>query len=263
VAADEPQAAAARLARWYDLDVESYQDDLALYGALADRLGGSVLELAVGSGRIAVPLAAAGHRVTGVDRDRHMLARARSAWEARGSNAGDGTLELVEADVTELDLGQRYELVILGFNGLLALPSRDLQAACMRVMAAHLAPEGRAVLDVWLPSPDDLAIYDGRLTLDWLRHDPGTDQQVAKLTSARYDPATATAQLVTFFDTWAPAGGPASRVTREDTLRLIGASELLDLVAHAGLSVETAAGDHEMNEFGPGSDRIVLVCTLL
>jgi SAM-dependent methyltransferase len=258
------ESGSAELARWYDIDLQGYDEDLNLYVALAGRLGGSVLELAVGSGRIAVPLAVAGHRVRGVDRDPHMLARARAAWQAAdGASESAGSLELIEADITQLSLGEKFELVILGFNSLLALDGRAGQAACLRVIAQHLAPGGRAVIDVWLPSPDDLAIYDSRITLDWMRHDPQTGQRVAKLTSARYDAATATAELTTFFDAWPIAGGPVTRVARHDSLSLIGATELLDLAAHAGLAVETVAGDHELTAFGPGSDRIVLVCGLL
>ena len=68
---------AAALARLYDLDLHDDPGDLDLYLALADRAGGPILELAAGTGRLAVPLAAAGHRVTAVDLDPAMLDRAR------------------------------------------------------------------------------------------------------------------------------------------------------------------------------------------
>ena len=68
---------AAALARLYDLDLADDPGDVELYLALASRADGRVLELAVGSGRVAVALAAAGHRVTGVDNDPAMLDRAR------------------------------------------------------------------------------------------------------------------------------------------------------------------------------------------
>jgi ubiquinone/menaquinone biosynthesis C-methylase UbiE len=71
-----PEAWLDALARLYDLDLEEDPGDLDLYLALANRTGGPVLEIAVGSGRIAVPLAMAGHDVTGIDRDPGMLRRA-------------------------------------------------------------------------------------------------------------------------------------------------------------------------------------------
>ena len=71
-------AEAAAFARLYDLDLVEDPGDVDLYLALAGRVGGPILELGVGTGRLAVPLAAAGYDVTGVDLDPAMLARARS-----------------------------------------------------------------------------------------------------------------------------------------------------------------------------------------
>ena len=79
---------AAALARLYDLDLLDDPGDLDLYLALAGRVGGPILELAAGSGRLAVPLAAAGYDVTGVDLDPAMLDRARTAADERGRIGG-------------------------------------------------------------------------------------------------------------------------------------------------------------------------------
>src|ERR671912_98833 len=98
-------ATAAALARYYDLDLQDDPGDLDLYLALAARTEGPVLELAVGSGRVAVPLAEAGFEVVGVDNDAAMLERAR----VRGGDA----LQLVESDLLEADLGARFGLAIL------------------------------------------------------------------------------------------------------------------------------------------------------
>jgi 2-polyprenyl-3-methyl-5-hydroxy-6-metoxy-1,4-benzoquinol methylase len=69
-------AIAAALARLYDLDLSEDPGDIELYLALAARTGGPILEIAAGSGRVAVPLAVAGYEVTAVDIDAAMLARA-------------------------------------------------------------------------------------------------------------------------------------------------------------------------------------------
>ncbi|HEY7600154.1 MAG TPA: class I SAM-dependent methyltransferase [Candidatus Limnocylindrales bacterium] len=253
----------ADLARYYDLDLVDEQSDIDLYLALARGVDEPILELAVGSGRIALPLAAAGHAVTGVDRDRHMLERARRAWQASDAGASGGTLELVEGELTTVSLGARFGLVILGFNGLLMLPGREAQVAALRNVRAHLAPAGRAVIDIWLPTPEDLAAHDGRLELAWRRLDPETGEEVAKSWSARYSPAAAVARIDTFFDAWPVNGGPLRRTARSDVLHLLGASELLDLVQRAGLVPQIVAGDTELGPFGPDSARIVLACGLL
>lgn len=249
---------AAALARYYDLDMSEEIEDVEMYLALAAASDGPILELACGSGRICVPLAAAGHRVTGVDLDPQMLDRARAGWAARRKVAGGGSLDLVKADMTAVALKQRFGLVILAFNGLLLLPDRTAHEQVLHTIAAHLAPEGRAVIDIWLPAPDDLALYDGRLSNDWVRPAPDTGTWVAKATSARFSPASSTATVDTFFDEWLQTEGP-HRTHRRDEITFVSTSELLSLVERAGLQPQIVAGDHAMTELTPDSDRLVLV----
>ena len=256
-------SAGARLASLYDLDLSDEQADLDLYLALASASDAPVLELAAGTGRICVPLAAAGHDVTAVDRDPDMLARAAARWKAATQGPGRGSLELLEADVTTLQLDRQFGLVVLALNSLLLLGDRDAQRAALRVMARHLAPEGQAVIDVWLPTPDDLIIYDGQLRLDWLRGDPDTGERVAKLWAARHQSAVGAATVWTFFDTWPRDGGPLRRLLREDELHFLTSTELLALVEQAGMAVRSAGADYALNPFGGDADRIVLVCGLL
>jgi len=259
----EPSAG-AELARYYDLDVAGEQADLDLYLALAMSADGPLLELAAGSGRLAVPLALAGHQVTAVDIDSDMLARARRAWDAHPpSERGGGALETVETDITDLQLGRSFALVILALNSLLLMPGRDAQLACLRSVARHLAPTGRAVVDVWLPSPEDLALYDGRLNVEWTRAGQVPGEVVAKLVSARFDPGLARALVTTFFDAWPEAGGDLRRLSREDELSFVSGPELLGLAQSAGLSPVVIGQDYELTPFGTGSERMVLVCGLL
>ncbi len=207
----------AALARLYDLDLVDDPGDLDLYRALAARTGGPILELAVGTGRLAGPLADDGYAVTGVDIDPAMLERAR---------------------------------------GRSAAPR--LVAEVVATLAAHLAPGGRAVVDVWLPDADDLARFDGRIVLEYPRRDPQGGQVVTKIGSAVHDAASATVRLTTIYEEGEP-GAPAVRWLREDMLRLVGAYELAAFAELAGLEVETVAGGYGLEPLGPGDDRAVLV----
>jgi len=266
------ESAEAALARLYDLDLSEDPGDLDLYLALAGRTGGPIAELAVGTGRLAVPLAEAGYEVVGVDADPSMLARAR-AREAAGmrgmSRAPAAGVRFVEADMVEvtradLGLGARPAhgagLAILGLNSILLLADRARQRGVLATMAALLRPRGIAVIDVWLPAVDDLARFDGRLSLEWLRTDPDTGDTVTKTVSAWYDETTRIVTLTTIFESGAP-GGPPARWTRSDAMRLVGADELRAFAADAGLVVEQVGGDLELGPFGPGSERAVLVAS--
>ncbi len=254
-------AAAAALARLYDLDLEDDPGDLDLYLALADRADGPILELAAGSGRVAVPLAAAGHRVTAVDIDPAMLDRARR----RASEAGipADRLEFVAADLLDLrhERGGEFALAFIALNSIMLLATRDAQRAAIRVLANHLAPGGIAVVDAWLPDIEDLGRFDGRLLHEWVRPDaedaePGT--LVTKTGTAIHDAATGTIVLTAIYDA-ARQGGTTRRWVRQDTLRLIAADELAAFAEDAGLRVEALAGGYDLATIGPGAERAVLI----
>ncbi len=249
---------AAELARFYDLDLQDDPGDLDLYRALADRADGPILELAAGSGRLAVPLAQAGYEVTAIDVDPAMLARARR----RASEAGvaDGRLELVEADLVGLRPtgAARHALAFLALNSIMLLASRVDQREALRTLAAHLRPGGIAVVDAWLPDGDDLGRYDGRLILEWIREDPASGTMVTKTGSAVHDAATATVVLTAFFDE-AAHGGMPRRWIRQDRLRLVSTDELTWFAEDAGLRVEIVAGGYDLTPIGPGSERAVVI----
>jgi SAM-dependent methyltransferase len=255
---------AVALARLYDVDLLDDPGDLDLYLAMAERAAGPILELGVGSGRLAVPLAGAGWPVTGVDRDPAMLARARTRADVAEHEAGQHAsrrLELVEADMLDLRLEgpvAPFRFGFIGLNSLLLLGDRTAQVAAMRTLARHLAPGGIALVDVWLPDADDLARYDGRLILEYARTDPETGWTVVKMGSAIHDAATQTVELTTIFDEGLPGAAPI-RWVRRDRLRLVAADELRWFAEAAELEVEILAGGYDLEPLGPGSDRAILV----
>ncbi len=125
-------------------------------------------------------------------------------------------------------------------------------------MAAHLAPGGIAVVDVWLPDAEDLARFDGRVILEWPRTDPETGHVVTKAGSAQHDAATGTVALTSLYEA-GPQGGATVRWVRHDRLRLVGADELAGFAEAAGLSVEAVAGGYDLGTLGPGAERAVLI----
>lgn len=247
------RAEADALARLYDLDLVEDPGDLDLYLALAARTGGPILELAVGTGRLAAPLAEAGYAVTGVDLDPAMLARART----RGAAAD---LRLVEGDARTVRLPDagRYRLAFVALNSLFLMGGRDEQQSVIGTLAAHLAPGGLAIVDVWLPDADDLARYDGRVMLEYPRRDPATGRHVVKIGSAIHDAATSTVRLTTIYEEGDP-GQPAVRWIRRDLMRLVGADELRAFALDAGLVVESIAAGYDLEPFGPGAERAILI----
>lgn len=139
-----------RDARYYDHTYRQYRDDVEHYVALARQAGGPVLELGVGTGRIALALAEAGIDVVGVDVSAPMLARAGERVVKKPRRVRD-RIELHEADMRELRLGRRFPLVIAPFNALQHLYEDDDVARALATVRRHLGPGGRFAFDVLMP----------------------------------------------------------------------------------------------------------------
>lgn len=106
--------------------------------------GGRVLELGVGTGRIAVPLAARGLRVCGVDLDPEMLAVLRA-------RPGGAAVEAITGDFTADVVGRDFDVVVLAVNTLFAVPTQDGQIAALTRAAEQVAEGGRVVLEHFDP----------------------------------------------------------------------------------------------------------------
>lgn len=135
--------------RFYARLFDQRVHDVALYRWLAQGVAGPLLELGVGTGRVALPLLTDGHRVVGVERSAAMLdlLKQRLATQPPGSGV-EGRLRLVEADARSLELAQRFPLILFPFNGLAHMHSpADLQQCLLRV-SEHLAVGGVFAFDV-------------------------------------------------------------------------------------------------------------------
>jgi SAM-dependent methyltransferase len=124
--------------------------------------GGDVLEFAVGTGRIALPLAQRGVRVVGIDRAEAMLARLRE-------KPGAGSVETLAGDMASTRIDGEFAVVCLVFNTIFNLTTQDGQVACFENAAAHLRPGGRFVIEARVPELQRLPL--GQTVLPW-RADP-------------------------------------------------------------------------------------------
>lgn len=106
--------------------------------------GGTILELGVGTGRLALALARRDVSVTGLDVSAEMLARL--------DEKSEGTVTAVEADMTDFDLGTTFDVVVMFADALYALPNQNLQKAAVRRAVAHLKDDGVLVIDTTWPA---------------------------------------------------------------------------------------------------------------
>ena len=154
------------IATIYDPWSRSVTEDVDFYVAQARKSGGPVVELGVGTGRIAVPVAAAGVKVIGVDDSEGMLAVCR----ARAEEAGVSDLvELRVGDLRRPPVTELVPLVTCPFRALLHLESDAERLDTLRAVHRLLRPGGRFVFDVFAPSMEDVEETNGR----WLEREPG------------------------------------------------------------------------------------------
>jgi SAM-dependent methyltransferase len=130
-------------------------DDLAFFTALADEVGGPILELGCGTGRLTVPLAEAGFEIVGLDRSEPMLALARGRVARLDAGARD-RIAIVEADVRSYELDRTFGLVFAAFRVFMALTDQETQLEALATVRRHLRPDGRLALDVFDPRLDML-----------------------------------------------------------------------------------------------------------
>jgi SAM-dependent methyltransferase len=154
------------IARLYDPWSHSVTEDIEFYVEEARRSRGPVVELACGTGRIAVPVARAGIRVIGVDGSAAMLEVARERAAAAGV---EELLDLRLGDLRHPPVAERVPLVLVPFRSLLHMTTEHDRERALEAARELLLPGGRLVFDVFAPSAEDIEATHGR----WLEREPG------------------------------------------------------------------------------------------
>jgi len=136
------------VAELYDQDAEMF--DPAVVDPVVDFLvelagDGAALELGIGTGRIAIPLAERGIRVHGIDLSEAMLARLRE-------KPGTDQIDITVGDFSTTTVERTFSLAYLVFNTIGNLTTQGAQVACFRNVAAHLEPGGCFVIEVGIPN---------------------------------------------------------------------------------------------------------------
>jgi SAM-dependent methyltransferase len=144
--------------------------DLPFYLECARQGGDPVLELGVGTGRIAAHLARAGFHVTGVDISENMLAQARRRIERLREPAG--SVRLVKGDMADLALRGRFRTLLVPFRAFHHLYTIERQLAALRAIRSRLADDGIAVIDLFHPDVAEFKSTQGRLHTAYERKHP-------------------------------------------------------------------------------------------
>jgi SAM-dependent methyltransferase len=223
---------------WY-ADITDADQTADVVAALAAP-GRRVLELAVGTGRLALPLAARGLDLTGVDASAAMLDRLRAR------DVG-GSVAVTLGDMVDDIPAGPFDVALIAYNSLFNLESAERQRACFVAVAACLVPGGRFVVEAFVPDDRDGPVVSVR---SMTAHD-------VVLSISQHDPATqrASGQFVQFVD-----GGRVR--LRPWSIRYAQPAELDAMADAAGFTVAERWEDFARRPFGPHSPQHVTVYAL-
>jgi SAM-dependent methyltransferase len=245
----------------YDLMHAEHTDDVRFLEDFAGSLGdsASILELGCGTGRLLLPLLAAGAHVVGLDRDGTMLEAARRRLEAYGDR-----VRLVMGDMRHFSLPERFDLAVIGLNTFMHLLTTNEQLDCLEAIHAHLRPGGMLMLDLVNPHAvvrdTPLGLMQHRFAMPVESHVPTL---VTLWSSTILAPAKQLSHTTLFFDEIDTATGLVRRTLAEVTLRLTYRFELELLLARAGFSVKQLYGDYESSPYDDDSDRLLCIASAL
>lgn len=220
----------------YDPWSASVTEDIAFYVDEAKRCGGPVVELAVGTGRIAVPIAQAGIPVIGVDLSDGMLDVAR-AFAAEHGVAG--LVDLRVGDLRNPPVAEKVPLAICPFRSLLHMQDESEKLTALRAARELLEPGGRLIFDVFVPSAEDIEETNGL----WLEREPEIFER------ADWDEDTRTVTL-------SVRSGEAS-VSMD--LHWLSPLEWRRLIDEAGFDIEALYGWFDRRPF-TGDEDMIWVC---
>jgi SAM-dependent methyltransferase len=242
-----------RNGRHYDAMFPGVGNFLAFWLRQAQAYGDPILELACGTGRITIPLAQQGFRVTGLDNSDNMLQEARKKAAAIST-----AVEWVKADMRDFDLGQRFSLIILAANTLchlLYLADFEATMACVR---RHLKPDGKFIIEVFVPDPALLLDEPGTRSSFAEYQDPNGRGQIVVTESRVYEADTQISRITTHH---AIPGEQEEQIGRLD-MRMYFPQELDALLKYNGFHIQDKFGSFEQTPFDAQAQHQIIICAL-
>ena len=229
---------------------ESFETDGPFYLALAQRLGGTVLELGCGTGRITILLAQSGIDVTGLDIAPAMLQRALQK--------ADGLpIRWVEGDVRSFQLDQQFDLICATGGVFNMLLTRTDQEAMLAQVRKHLTPKGIFAIDVVVPHPDWMSGNDSEAL--WDTYDTDDGRSIELFGTDHYDPLQQIKHEVVR-RRWLTADGQEIVRSSSFAFRYIFPQEMEALLHYNGFSIQHRYADGKFEPPTSESQTIFYLC---
>ena len=246
-------------ADYYDYEFKSRKDDVNWYVDRYVRADGPVLELGVGTGRIALPAVRKGAQVTGIDLSESMLEQAEK-HRGRLAKSKRASLSLHHGDMRSFDLAQKFDLVSIPFNAFMHLYTLEDVDHCLTRVRRHLNDGGQLLLDALIPDLNYLTRspfkkYEGiTFTHPTFREKYRYSEQSA------YNALTQINQMWFFYDRIESHGKGPESFCIQLSHRCFFPQELKRILAQHGFVIEETYGDFTSGDLRSGNESIAFVC---
>ena len=248
------------IADYYDESpvVRGRVEDVAFYRAAAREFGDPVLELGCGTGRIAMALAEAGKRITGLDLSERMLEQAVKKRAGLNREARE-RVQLVQGDMTGFDLGETFRLVIIPFRPFQHLLEVGQQMDCLDCVRKHLAPGGRLILDVFQTDAERMhdPVHMQEMLVTEYKSADGRQVRVSERVAA-FHRAEQRNDVEMIFSIVHP-DGRKERLVFAWPLRYFFRYEVENLLARCGFQVAAEYGDFDRTPIRDDSPEMIFV----
>jgi SAM-dependent methyltransferase len=236
----------------YQFDDNHTRPDVAFYIDFAVKSGGQVLELGCGTGRILLPTARAGVKVTGLDKSAEMLKICRSKLEKESPEVKN-RVSLVNADMRDFHLGKRFSLVSITFGPFNNLITVDEQMSCLNCIRQHLRPHGALVFDVYYITLAELVAPEGSDLFSAKKPFETPDGRLVTWGVCRYGKLDFHRQVMQdglYFNVRYPDGHAERLVYTHPLVRYYYRYEVEHLLARTGFKTAAVYGDFDKSPFG-------------
>ena len=243
-----------KIASLYDLVHVDLTEDVNFLIALAEQLGGPILELGCGTGRVLLPLARAGHHITGVDRSSAMLDRAKQKLLGE-SESVRSRVNLVIGDMNSIQLNSEFELAIVSYNTFMHF-EKATKTALLNTIREHLLPDGTLFIDV--DNPFEISdASDDVFVLERTMMDPETGNTIIQSASSWVDTDAQYRHITWLFDVSPQSGGPVHRTIAEADYHYLFPHELETALVGSGFRLKALLGGYDGEPFGEETPRLI------
>jgi SAM-dependent methyltransferase len=238
----------------YDLENSDFEPDGPFILSLAKKLGGAVLELGCGTGRVTIPLAENGVEIVGLDIVPGMIELARN-------KSGKLPIEWVVADVRTFQLGRKFRLIFESGSVFHHMLTRQDQEAYLARVREHLENnDGRLVLSLFLPKPRNLISSEEEEEWFVAEHPDGYEIKVSGID--KYDPMRQV-KTETAYRRWTDVNGNAMVQVAPLSLRYVFPQEMEALLHYNGFEIAAQYGDVDLSPVTDESRQLVYICRKL